>query len=139
MMHIPSSDSSDVSRRLAEESKECFVVVSRRHSEIASLTRASLCSTSMYYDYRRNAVPTSVRLDPETETLLKRLAQQSRRSKSEVIRDALHRMAESPETVEHNGPYDLVADLVGVVDTPSPAARHHKRTYARSLAKKRGH
>lgn len=83
-------------------------------------------------------MPTSVRLDPETEMLLKRLARQSRRSKSEVIRDALHRMAEAPETGGHDGPSDLVADLIGVVDTPSPAARHHKRAYARALAKKHG-
>jgi hypothetical protein len=32
----------------------------------------------------------------------------------------------------------MVADLIGVVDTPSPAARHHKRAYARSVAKKHG-
>jgi predicted transcriptional regulator len=59
-------------------------------------------------------MPVSVRLDQETETLVRRISKSSRRSKSEVIRDAIRRMATeipvaSPDTV-----YDQIADIVGI-------------------------
>jgi predicted transcriptional regulator len=68
-------------------------------------------------------MPVSVRLDPETETLVRRISRSSRRSKSEVIRDAIRRMATeipvaSPDTV-----YDQIADIVGI-------ARGGRRHYA---------
>ena len=83
-------------------------------------------------------MPTSVRLDPETESLLKRLARQSRRSKSAVIRDALHRLAEdSAKVAESPGPYSLVADLIGIADGgPSDLARRHKQAYREAVAGK---
>jgi predicted transcriptional regulator len=68
-------------------------------------------------------MPVSVRLDQETETLVRRISKSSRRSKSEVIRDAIRRMATeipvaSPDTV-----YDQIADIVGI-------ARGGRRRYA---------
>jgi predicted transcriptional regulator len=68
-------------------------------------------------------MPVSVRLDQETETLVRRISKSSRRSKSEVIRDAIRRMATeipvaSPDTV-----YDQIADIVGI-------SRGGRRRYA---------
>jgi len=65
----------------------------------------------------------SVRLDPETEALVRRISRSSRRSHSEVIRDAIRRMATeipvaSPDTV-----YDQIVDIIGV-------ARGGRRHYA---------
>jgi len=83
-------------------------------------------------------MPTSVRLDPDTEALLKRLARQSNRSKSEVIRDALHRMTDySSELNERSSPYPSIADLLGVAAGGSATlARNHKRVYRDGLTKK---
>lgn len=68
-------------------------------------------------------MPVSVRLDQETDALVRRLSRNTRRSKSEVIRDAIRRLATeipvtSPDTV-----YDQVADIIGV-------ARGGRRRYA---------
>jgi len=83
-------------------------------------------------------MPTSVRLDPDTEALLKRLARRSGRSKSEVLREALHRMAAEPAAANENGgPYSLIPDLIGVVSNgPAGLAREHKKAYRDALAKK---
>jgi hypothetical protein len=59
-------------------------------------------------------MPTSVRLDARTEALLARLARTRGRTKSEVIREALERLAEA-ETRNGSGPtlYDRIKHLVG--------------------------
>jgi hypothetical protein len=60
----------------------------------------------------------SVRLDPGTERLVERLARQRGQTKSEVIRDALGRLAEPDEGADgKKRPYDLVAHLIGCVDS----------------------
>src|SRR5207302_8876985 len=74
-------------------------------------------------NYRGRPMAMSVRLDPETETLVRRISRSSQRSKSEVIRDAIRRMATeipvaSPDTV-----YDQIADIFGI-------ARGGRRRYA---------
>jgi predicted DNA-binding protein len=84
-------------------------------------------------------MPTSVRLDPETELLLKRLARRSGRSKSEVLREALHRMAERSvaEVEAEASVYSLIPDLVGAArQGPPDLARRHKQAYRESLARK---
>jgi predicted DNA-binding protein len=83
-------------------------------------------------------MPTSVRLDPETEVLLKRLARRSGRSKSEVLRDALHRMTERAVTkAEEGSVYSLMSDLVGAAKQgPANLARRHKHAYQEALARK---
>ena len=80
-------------------------------------------------------MPTSVRLDPETESLLKQLAHSRSCSKSEVIRDALHRMAIGMRDADSEASiYDLIADLVGIEEHgPQDLARQHKARFRRKL------
>ncbi|MBA3563718.1 MAG: ribbon-helix-helix protein, CopG family [Gammaproteobacteria bacterium] len=84
-------------------------------------------------------MPTSVRLDPETEALLKRLARRRGRTKSEVIREALRRLSEEPATpAEADGPYHAIADLIGIAgDGPEDLARDHKRLFREKLSRRR--
>lgn len=84
-------------------------------------------------------MPTSVRLDAETEALLNRLAQNNSRTKSDVLREALHRLAEGEQVKEaDNGPYSLVADLIGVAQGgPDNLARRHKQVFRDILANKK--
>lgn len=80
-------------------------------------------------------MPTSVRLDLETENLLKRLARSSGRTKSEVIREALHRMASGVrDAADDASLYHAVADLVGIADDgPEDLARQHKQRFREKL------
>ena len=66
-------------------------------------------------------MPTSVRLDEETERLLQRLANRAESSKSEVIRVAIETLARQELGVnQEGGVYELVSDLLGVAeDGPS--------------------
>ena len=60
----------------------------------------------------------SVRLDAKTDSLIGRLARRRRQSKSEVIRDAIGVLAKQEEKgTEKKRPYDLVAHLIGCVDS----------------------
>jgi Arc/MetJ-type ribon-helix-helix transcriptional regulator len=61
-------------------------------------------------------VPTSVRLDPETERALELLARSRSVSRSEVVRQAIELLAAQ----ERKAPYDLVADLIGSVQGGLP-------------------
>lgn len=83
-------------------------------------------------------MPTSVRLDTETEDLLRSLAQRSGRTKSDILREALARLAADQEmTSENENLYSLVADLVGVAEGgPRNLARQHKRAFREALRKK---
>ena len=84
-------------------------------------------------------MPTSVRLDLETEALLKQLARSSGRTKSEVIRDALHRMASGVRDSDAGQSlYHAVEDLVGVADDgPKDLARQHKHRFREKLDSRR--
>lgn len=84
-------------------------------------------------------MPTSVRLDPETEALLKRMARASGRSKSDVIREALHRMsADTQGTSEGGSLYEAIEDIVGIADAgPDDLAQQHKHYYRDKLERKR--
>lgn len=83
-------------------------------------------------------MPTSVRLDPETEALLRRLARSSGRTKSEVIREALHRMAAgSAEVAEPQSVYHAIEDLVGIADGPEDLAEDHKKRFREKLDRRR--
>jgi predicted DNA-binding protein len=57
----------------------------------------------------------SVRLDPETERLLARLARESGRTRSEVIRDAIVKLGSRTSSAVDEHPYAAAADLVGSV------------------------
>ena len=59
-------------------------------------------------------MPTTVRLDPETESIIKRLARKTGRTKSQVIRDAIRVLAGSESPTEKvGGPYETIAHLIG--------------------------
>ena len=63
-------------------------------------------------------MPLSVRLDAKTESLIGRLARKRRQTKSEVIRDAIGVLAKQEEkSMEKKRPSDLVAHLIGCVDS----------------------
>jgi hypothetical protein len=60
----------------------------------------------------------SVRLDAKTESLIGRLARKRRQTKSEVIRDAIGELArQEKKGGEKKRPYDLVAHLIGCIDS----------------------
>ncbi len=57
-------------------------------------------------------------MDARTESLVERLARKRRQSKSEVIRDVIGVLAKQEEkSGEKKRPYDLVAHLIGCVDS----------------------
>ncbi len=99
-----------------------------------------LCSTILYYIQTDQAqmMPTSVRLDPETEALLDQLAQTRRRTKSDILREALRRLAQDEQVKEvDDGPYARVADLIGIAQGgPDNLARRHKQAFRDLLASK---
>jgi len=76
-------------------------------------------------------MPTRVRLDRETEALLRTLAHTSGRTKSEVIQEALHRMSEEVRSTAKTGSlYHAIEDLVGIAENgPKDLARQHKHRY----------
>lgn len=74
-------------------------------------------------------MPTSVRLDPKTEGMIRRLAKQRGRTKSELIRAAIEALAREATEAEARGSlsaYDRVAHVVGIAD--SGGARLSERT-----------
>ncbi len=83
-------------------------------------------------------MPTSVRLDPKTEAVVRRLARQTRRTKSEVIREAIARMAEEGNTPRPSSPYAAVEDLVGIArGGPPDLARRADEAFKDLLIRKR--
>lgn len=61
-------------------------------------------------------MPTSVRLDDDTQRLLQRLANRRSQTKSEVIRSAIETLAVVEQLEDQaEGPHELVADLIGCV------------------------
>ncbi len=59
-------------------------------------------------------MPTSVRLDPETELMVRRLARKTGRTKSSIIREAILKMAEDTIPTSGSTLYDKMAGLLGV-------------------------
>ena len=59
-------------------------------------------------------MPTSVRLDAKTQVLVARLARKTRRSKSEVIRAAIARLAEDQAEPASASAYDGMKHLIGI-------------------------
>ena len=61
-------------------------------------------------------MPTSVRLDAETESLLRRLARQKRLTKSAVIREAVASFARREKAARaRKTPYEAAAHLIGSI------------------------
>ncbi len=85
-------------------------------------------------------MPTSVRLDAKTESLVNRLARKRRQSKSEVIRAALLALADADErTKPRQTFYDSIAHLIGRVKggPPDLSERTGEKFRALLLARKR--
>jgi Arc/MetJ-type ribon-helix-helix transcriptional regulator len=63
-------------------------------------------------------MPLSLRLDPETERLVGRLARSRGQSKSEVLREAVRALSREQQ-VTRAGPslYDAIADHIGCFDS----------------------
>jgi Arc/MetJ-type ribon-helix-helix transcriptional regulator len=78
-------------------------------------------------------LPTSVRLDPETERALAQLARSRSVSKSEVVRQAIELLASQ----ERQAPFDRVADLIGSVRGGPPDLSEDTGTRFRQLLEKR--
>ena len=69
-------------------------------------------------------MPTSIRLDPQAERLLRRLAKQRGQTKSEVVRAAIHSLAQEMATTttgQRMSAYDRLAHVVGIVDSGGAA------------------
>ena len=78
---------------------------------------------------------TSVKLDPESATLLDQLTRSSGRTKQETVRQALRRFSED-ETMG-TAPYPLIEDLVGIArGGPDDLARRHKMAFRKKSSTK---
>ena len=63
-------------------------------------------------------MPMSVRLDVKTSRVIARLAKRRGQTKSEVVREAIGVLAQQNKAWEQaKHPYDLVAHLIGCVDS----------------------
>lgn len=63
-------------------------------------------------------MPMSVRLDAETERLVSRLARERKRTKSEVVREAITTLARQEAEEKRSGsPYEAIAHLLGCADS----------------------
>ena len=66
-------------------------------------------------------MPTTVRLDPETESLIRRLAKKSGRTKSQIIRDAIRALAKSEDGGKATGgPYEAFSHVIGCASGGPP-------------------
>lgn len=86
-------------------------------------------------------MPTSVRLDPKTEGLIRRLAKQRGRTKSELIRAAIEALARGATDAEARGgslsAYDRVAHVVGIADSGGAALSERTGERFRAILIKR--
>ena len=64
-------------------------------------------------------MPLSVRLDPETERVVKRLAHRRRQTRSDIVREAIAAFAEehAAPSGEQSTAWELVRHLVGAADS----------------------
>ena len=58
----------------------------------------------------------TVRMSPETERALNRLAKRRKLSRSDVVREAIARYEESQSEQTDTGAYDAWVDVIGVVE-----------------------
>ena len=79
-------------------------------------------------------MPTTVRLDTETETLLDRLATERGVSRSAVIREAIHELAAlDARRTPDRSVLERVADLIAVADGPEDLAERHGERFRERL------
>jgi hypothetical protein len=86
------------------------------------------------------AVPTTVRLDAYTEAVLARLAKKTGRTKSQVIRDAIARLARSDVQVrEPASVYDAMQHVLGCADSGgAQLSEHTGKKFRELLTRRRG-
>jgi hypothetical protein len=85
-------------------------------------------------------MPTSVRLDAKTESLVARLARRKGQSKSRVIRDAIHAYAETETAVrEPESAYEALKPWIGSVKglPPDLSERTGDKFYKLLIERKR--
>lgn len=83
-------------------------------------------------------MPTSVRLDARTESLVSRLARKTGRTKSEVIRDAIRKVAEIEADLEPARTfYEDIAHLIGCVKGGPPGLSERTGERLRQLLQER--
>ena len=82
--------------------------------------------------------PLSLRLDPETEALLRRLAMAQGRSKSAVVREAVEQYGnrDVPAEDQARTALDVVRPFIGVVATGSQLSEDTHSKYRSSLRRK---
>ena len=83
-------------------------------------------------------MPFSLRLDPETEALLRRLAKAQGRSKSAVVREAVEHYGnrETPAGDEARTALDVMGPFIGIVDTNGQLSNDTHSKYRASLRRK---
>ncbi len=83
-------------------------------------------------------MPFSLRLDPETEALLRRLAKAQGRSKSAVVREAVEHYGERSTSAvdESRTALDIVRPFIGVVATGGHSSEDTHMKYRASLRRK---
>ncbi len=83
-------------------------------------------------------MPFSLRLDPQTEALIRRLAESSKQSKSAVVRDAVARRAaaQAAETAFTVSTLERLRSFVGIVSTESQGSADTHANYRASLEQK---
>ncbi|HZF10392.1 MAG TPA: ribbon-helix-helix protein, CopG family [Thermoanaerobaculia bacterium] len=81
-------------------------------------------------------MPTSVRLDPETEHALEQLARSRSVSKSEIVRQAIELLVSQEREAP---PFDRVADLIGSVrGGPPDLSEETGKRFRQLLASRKG-
>jgi len=79
-------------------------------------------------------MPTSVRLDPKTERVVRSLARRTGRTRSQVIRDAIHRLAAAEsETRRGQTAFELWSDAIGCAEGGPPDLSESTGAHFRSL------
>lgn len=84
-------------------------------------------------------MPTSVRVDEETEALLERAARLRAETKSALIRTALRQFCARIVVGKPATPYASIKDLLGCAEGPSDLARHSKRYFQEALRGRKAH
>jgi len=80
-------------------------------------------------------VPTSIRLDPETDRALEELARRSSSTRSELVRRAIRDLLDR----EQLSPYERVSDLIGsVTGGPPDLSESTGRRFRELLAERKG-
>jgi hypothetical protein len=79
-------------------------------------------------------MPTSVRLDPKTERVVRSMARRTGRTRSQVIRDAIHRLAAAEsETQQGQMVFEMWRDAIGCAKGGPPDLSERTGDHFRSL------